>query len=124
MKFRFFLGVIGLLLMQAAQANEVSGKQWKAMIITHFPPAFCEDDSYFRQCLKLSSNVCQKAALSATKTCLTTLKERIPTTFTAKEQATEVGTMLGKCVGLSLDLKFAHQKSADSQCADASNWEQ
>lgn len=123
MKFRFFLGVIGLLLMQATLANEMPGKQWKAIIITQFPLAFCEDDSYFRQCLQLNSKACQKATISATKTCFTNLKEQIPTTFTSKEQSIDVGGIVGKCVGISMGVKFSHQRSTDSQCKDASKWE-
>jgi hypothetical protein len=122
MKPRLWWIVVGALLAQVAHADEMPREAWGDRMAKVLPLAFCEDGSYFRQCLNLDSENCGKASLLATRVCLTDLEAQIPKTFTSKEQLAKAGKMVGQCAGTSLELKFSRQKSKDSKCADLSKW--
>lgn len=122
MKLRIFLILANGLLIQLAYADGVSRQDWSDMMATILPPAFCRDGSYFRQCFHLERENCEKAALSATKACLTRLEELIPATVTSKEQSVQAGRLVGQCAGASVEMRFLPQKSREDKCADASNW--
>jgi hypothetical protein len=85
-------------------------------------PEVCADGSYFRECLSLSAAQCEQAAVSAAKVCLADQADRLPSTFTSKQQSQEAGALIGRCLGRSMDANFSMAKVTNAKCRDPNAW--
>ena len=114
--------LFALLALPSAHAGELSRQQWGDLFVTAAASEMCADRTYFRECLTPPAPQCEQAAVSAARVCLADHANRLPLTFTSKQQSQDAGALIGQCVGQTLEVRFASVKAASAKCRDPNAW--
>lgn len=105
-----------------AFSAEVPRDEWANAVRSALPTKFCQPKHYYRQCFRVTAQECKGVAASATRTCLTKIKNDIPAIFTQPRDGTVWNSVLITCVTRAYESAFM-QKHIDSKiCNDPNNW--
>ncbi len=103
-------------------AGSVSKAQFINKLSSSVPAKFCEANSFFRQCYKVSAQSCQSVAKSAFNTCTRQNNSKIPSTIN-KQNTEQIGQMLGSCTAKKYHSKLLNKvKISNKKCQNANNW--
>ena len=118
----YVLLVLPLVFPVAAQSQELPRDKWLEAMTVSVPTYFCKPEQYFRQCFEVEAGECEQVALSATRTCLSQMRERIPAVMRQPADGRVWGTRLGNCAGVAYEAALAEKHKPDPRCKDARNW--
>lgn len=106
----------------SAHAVEVSKSDWIKAMSTALPTAFCNSKQYFRQCFKVTAQECEETAASATRICLSSNKDKIPSTLVQPKDGTHWGTIIGECAGTAYEASLIEKRIDSKKCNNVANW--
>ena len=102
----------------------VDRDSWVAQFEVALPVALCKPGTYFRACFAVTPAVCEQAAASATRVCLTKVKKQLPPRLRQPDDGRAWGTKIGSCAGSAYEVALSTKKIQSQKCNDPSVWTQ
>jgi hypothetical protein len=87
-----------IFLSSSVAATDIPVDGWLRTFQTRAPVAFCAKTTILRACYDLTAEDCELSIASATRTCILSIRNRLPTTIRVPEDGTKFGSELGSCI--------------------------
>ena len=105
-----------------AQENVVNKQEWIAHMQKALPPAFCEENQYFRQCFKVTQRECLETTAAVTRQCLNKKENDIPEVLVQPRDGSQWGSVVGECAGDAYESRLLDRRISSDKCNDVKNW--
>ena len=109
-------------LLRAEPGMTVPKEDFIAGMQNALPTALCTDQSYFRNCFRVSPKECEATALSATRVCIENLKDKMPAELKQPEGGQQWGKEIGMCVGKTYVVTLASKMIESKKCSNPAAW--
>jgi hypothetical protein len=120
--FVLFLA-IGCTSMAVRAADVVVQKdRWLSDFRNILPSLFCKDGSYFRECFKVSDDVCHTTATQATETCMRQFAPQIPGQLHQPNDGGLWGNKIGTCAGTVFEATLVKSRLNSAKCDNPELW--
>jgi len=117
------LAAVALTLPMIAFAQTAPKDAWLQHVEKNMPPAFCSQQTYFRQCFTVSAQECEAAAMAATRDCISKHAAEVPATLAMPNDGKRWGGVIGKCAGTATELALLKKRVSNATCNDPKQWQ-
>lgn len=123
--FKFpICALASLILCATAHSQTVQKHDWLDQMPTALPVAFCQPNTWYRQCFSVTAQRCEQVAASASRVCASKHSGDMPDVLQQPVDGRKWGEIIGNCAGTTYASTLQSEFLRTDKCSNSNNWMQ